>query len=288
MNLEALKSFVAEIFVRLGVPEAPARLSAAALVAADVEGMPAHGLRLVPVYVERILAGSVSTDTEPKLVHDGGSAMVIDANNMLGQLSSDWAIPMVSERAREHGLACIAVRNAAHFGSARFWARQIAEGGLVGLALANGRPLKSAAAAAFALPSSGAQPYVVDFQANGVAADPAEAIARMLLPADPKRTLRLATAVELLCAGLAGGALGAELGAFEGDSARPSGASQLFLALDPARFGVADLPERVASHAPSNPAAAPRPCHEEFAVAPELLAKLNACAARVGVERTLE
>ena len=44
MNLEGLKSFVAEIFARLGMPEAPARLSAAALVAADVEGMPAHGV----------------------------------------------------------------------------------------------------------------------------------------------------------------------------------------------------------------------------------------------------
>ena len=290
MNLEALKSFVGEIFLRLGVPEASARLAAAALVAADVEGMPAHGLRLVPVYVERILAGSVSIATEPKMVHDGGSAIVLDAENMLGQLSSDWAIPMVSERAREHGLACIAVRNAAHFGSAGFWARQIAEAGLVGVVLSNGRPLRSTPAAAIALPSSAAPPFVVDLQANrAAAADPAAAIARMLLPSDPARNLVLATAVELVCGGLSGGALGPDLGAFGGDSATPCGASQVFLAIDPARFGIRDLAERVAGYATTaTPAVARRRCEDQFAVPPELVARLNECAARAGVVRRLD
>lgn len=288
MNLEALKSFVADIFGRLGLPDASARLAAAALVAADAEGMPAHGLRLVPVYVERILAGSVSIATEPKVLHDGGSAIVLDAEHMLGQLSSDWAIPMVSERAREHGIACIAVRNAAHFGSAGFWARQIAEAGLVGVVLSNGRPLRSTPAAAVALPSSAAHPFVVDLQANRAAADPAAAIARMLLPSDPAH-LALATAVELLCGGLSAGALGTDLGAFEGDSAIACNASQLFLAIDPGRFGVKDLAERVAGYATTHKPAIPKPhCQDEFAVPPELVAKLNDCAARVGVQRTLE
>ena len=288
MNLEGLKSFVADIFGRLGLPDASARLAAAALVAADAEGMPAHGLRLVPVYVERILAGSVSLATEPKMLHDGGSAIVLDAEHMLGQLSSDWAIPMVSERAREHGIACVAVRNAAHFGSAGFWARQIAEAGLVGIVLSNGRPLRSPPAAAVALPSSAAHPFVVDLQANRAAADPAAAIARMLLPSDPARSLALATAVELLCGGLSGGALGTDLGAFDGDSATPCGASQLFLAIDPVRFGIKDLAERVAGYATTDQRAIPKPCQGEFTLPQELVAKLNDCAARVGVQRTVE
>src|ERR1043165_9909201 len=62
---DSLKGLVAEIFARLGVPHEAARLTAAALFAADVEGLSSHGVALVPTYVERMLAGSVSPETEP-------------------------------------------------------------------------------------------------------------------------------------------------------------------------------------------------------------------------------
>jgi LDH2 family malate/lactate/ureidoglycolate dehydrogenase len=278
VNLEGLKSFVAEIFARLGMPEAPARLSAAALVAADVEGMPAHGVKLVPAYVERILAGSASTETDPKLVHDGGSAIVLDAGNILGPLSSDWAIPMVSERAREHGLACVAVRNGAQFGSAGFWARQIAEGGLIGIAMCSSRPLKAAPAFALALPSADAHPFLLDLQAPRAPADPAAALARLLLADGADKHARHAAAVELLCAGLSGGTVGMEAGS----------CCQLFMAIDPNRFGIADLPERVAGYAALVTAEPRRAPNGEWQAPPELVTKLKECAAKVGVERTLE
>src|SRR5436190_17145315 len=183
---ESLKGFVAEIFARLGVPADAARLTAAALVAADVEGVSSHGVALVPIYVERMLAGSVSPETEPTVMHDAGSAIVLDACHILGALSSDWTLPMVSERAREHGLACVTVRNASHFGNAAFWARQIAEGGLIGIVMGNSHPSKpppgggerltGANSLAIALPSTDAHPFVVDLDAGSVASDPAAAI----------------------------------------------------------------------------------------------------------------
>ena len=82
---ESLKGFVAEVFARLGVPHEAARLTAAALVAADVEGLSPHGVALVPIYVERMLAGSVSPETEPTVMHDAGSTIVLppDARDRL-------------------------------------------------------------------------------------------------------------------------------------------------------------------------------------------------------------
>jgi len=312
---EALKGFVAEIFAKLGVPAEAARLSAAALVAADVEGMSSHGVILVPTYVERILAGTVSTETEPTMVHDGGSTIVLDACHILGQLSSDWALPMVSERAREHGLACITVRNGSHFGTAAFWARQIAEGGLVGIVMCNSRPIKLPPGGAerltgnnslaIALPSTYPHPFVVDLDANDAPAEPAAAIAAMLLPKASTRGFGLAAAIDLLCGGLAGGALGPEVGAFDGDPAQPYVCSHLFLALDPARFGIAGLGERVAEfaeriraskrapgveriYAPGDRERARRAeSGDECLLAPELLAKLKECGARVGVQSEL-
>src|SRR5262245_54832895 len=313
---DALKSFVTEIFAKLGVPAEAAQLSAAALVAAEAEGMSSSGVTLVPLYVERILAGSVSTATEPMVVHDAGSAIVLDAGHGLGQLSSDWALPMVSERAREHGLACIAVRNGSHFGAAAFWARQIAESGLVGIVMCNSRPLKPAPGGAerltganslaIALPSRDPHPFVAELESGASAADPASAVAALLLANSGARGFGLAAAIDLLCGGLSGGAIGPDVGAFNGDAAMPYRASHLFLAIDPARFGIADLDERVAQfaerirssrrasgveriYAPGEPERARRAeGGDECLLPPELLAKLRECGAKVGVESRLE
>jgi LDH2 family malate/lactate/ureidoglycolate dehydrogenase len=313
---ESLIGFIAEIFARLGVPPEGARLTAASLVAADVEGRPAHGVMLVPVYVERMLAGSMCTETDPTVVHDGGSAIVLDAANTLGQLSSDWAIPMVSERAREHGLACIAVRNGAHFGTAAFWARQIAEAGLVGIVMCNSRPTRRPPGGserltgnnglAIALPSSGPHPFVMDLDAQEPAADPASAVAGMLLPPSAGKGFALAAAIDLLCGGLSGGALGPEVGPVNGDPAKPYGCSHLFMAIDPARFGIAGLDARVADYAErirtSRPAAGVERVHapgdrerarrsengDQCMLGPELVAKLKECGARVGVQSELQ
>jgi LDH2 family malate/lactate/ureidoglycolate dehydrogenase len=312
---ESLKGFVAEIFARLGVPHDAARLSAAALVAADVEGLSSHGVALVPIYVERMLAGSVSPETEPTVMHDAGSTIVLDACHILGPLSSDWTLPMVSERAREHGLACVTVRNGSHFGNAAFWARQIAESGLIGIVMCNSCPSKPPPGGverltgnnslAIALPSTDAHPFVVDLDVGGVPADPAAAIAAMLVPGAAAKGFGLAAAIDLLCGGLSGGALGPEVGAFDGDPAEPYGCAHLFMAIDPARFGIAGLKERVARfaervrasrrahgvsriYAPGDRARARRAeSGDECLLAPELLAQLKECGAKLGVQAEL-
>jgi len=312
---ESLKGFVAEVFAKLGVPPEGARLSAAALVAADVEGMPAHGVALVPIYVDRMLAGSVSPETEPTVMHDAGSAIVLDACHILGPLSSDWTLPMVSERAREHGLACVTVRNGSHFGNAAFWARQIAEGGLIGIVMCNSHPSKAppggverltgANSLAIALPSTDSHPFVVDVDPGGATADPAAAIAAMLVPGAAAKGFGLAAAIDLLCGGLSDGALGTEVGAFDGDPAEPYGCAHLFMAIDPARFGIAGVGERVARYAarirgsrhahgvariyaPGDRERARRAeSGDECLLPPELLARLKECGAKVGVQGEL-
>lgn len=312
---DPLKGFIAEIFARLGVPAEAARLAAAALVAADVEGVPSHGVALVPIYVERMLAGSVSPETEPTVMHDAGSAIVLDACHILGALSSDWTLPMVSERAREHGLACVTVRNASHFGNAAFWARQIAEGGLIGIVMGNSHPSKAppggverltgANSLAIALPSTDSHPFVVELEHGSAPPDAAAAIAAMLVPGASAKGFGLAAAIDLLCGGLSGGGLGPEVGAFDGDPAQPYGCAHLFMAIEPARFGIAGLDERVARYAARIRGS--RPAHgvsriyapgdrerarriesgDECVLPPELVARLKECGAKVGVEAEL-
>lgn len=294
---ERLAAFVAAVLARLGVPEDGARIAAEALVAADLEGVASHGVMLVPMYVDRLVAGSVSRAGEATVVHDGGAALVLDAGNALGQITSHQAVRLLSGRAPAHGLASVAVRNAFHFGAAGYWARLLADAGLVGIALCNTRPLMPAPGGAervvgnnpvaIAFPCADGAPLVLDMASSATAmgrirlaesagqpipegwavdgegrptTDPATAIKGLLLPAAGPKGFGLALMIDLLCGGLSGGAIGAEVKPLYGDPAVPYGCAHLFLAIDPARFGVEDaLAARVAAFARSVRESKPAP-----------------------------
>lgn len=269
MRAEALQAFVADLFVRLGIAAEGAQQVAAALVSADLEGVPSHGVMLVPMYVERMLAGSVSTASEAQLVHDAGPSLVLDAGNALGQITSHQAVKLVRERAKAHGMATVALRNGFHFGAAGYWARAIADAGLIGIAMCNTRPLMPAPGGAervvgnnplaiafpggvvldmamsatamgkIRLAQAAAKPISEGWAADAEGrptTDAAEAIKGMLLPAAGPKGFGLAVAIDLLCGGLSDGAIGDEVNPLYGDPAKPYRCSHLFIAIDPARF----------------------------------------------------
>jgi LDH2 family malate/lactate/ureidoglycolate dehydrogenase len=76
--------------------------------------------------------------------------------------------------------------------------------------------------------------------------DPAAAIKGMLLPAAGPKGFGLALAIDLLCGGLSGGAITDEVQPLYGNPSEPYRCSHLFLAIDPAAYGMTDLPRRVA------------------------------------------
>jgi len=268
---------VTDIFSALGIPEKNAGIVADDLVTSDLEGVASHGVMLVPMYVDRILQGSVSRRGKGEIVSDNGAAIVVDAGNALGQLTAHQAVGLSVNRAKEIGAAVVAVRNAFHFGTAGRYARLMAEQGCIGIVMSNTRPLMPAPGGAeamvgnnplaIALPTAGKHPVEVDMALSATAmgkirlaasagqsipegwavdsdgqptTDPAEAIKGMLLPAAGPKGFGLAFVIDLLCGGLSGGAIGADVRPLYGDPAQPYQCSQLFLAIDVGHFPAAD------------------------------------------------
>jgi LDH2 family malate/lactate/ureidoglycolate dehydrogenase len=287
IDAQRLISAVADIFMAVGIAAADAQVVAADLVAADVEGIASHGVMLVPMYVERINKGSVSRRSAGEVISDRGGAMVIDAGNALGQLTSRQAVKLAVARAREIGLAAVAVRNGFHFGTAGRYARMMAEQNCVGFVLTNTRPLMPAPGGAealvgnnpiaIALPSAGEFPVEADMALSATAmgkirlaaaagqpipedwavdsqghptADAAAAIKGMLLPAAGPKGFGLAFVIDLLCGGLSDGAVGAEVRPLYGDPAEPYRCSHFFLAIHAGHFPLGDrFAERVRDQA---------------------------------------
>jgi LDH2 family malate/lactate/ureidoglycolate dehydrogenase len=287
IDAQRLISAVADIFMAVGIAAADAQVVAADLVAADVEGIASHGVMLVPMYVERINKGSVSRRSAGEVISDRGGAMVIDAGNALGQLTSRQAVKLAVARAREIGLAAVAVRNGFHFGTAGRYARMMAEQNCVGIVLTNTRPLMPAPGGAealvgnnpiaIALPSAGEFPVEADMALSATAmgkirlaaaagqpipedwavdsqghptTDPAAAIKGMLLPAAGPKGFGLACVIDLFCGGLSDGAVGAEVRPLYGDPAEPYRCSHFFMAIHAGHFLVGDrFAERVRDQA---------------------------------------
>jgi LDH2 family malate/lactate/ureidoglycolate dehydrogenase len=284
-----LTAAVVAILAGAGVRREDAAVVAEDLVAADLEGVASHGVMLVPMYLDRFLAGSISRLSAGKVVSERGGAVVVDAGNAFGQLTARQAVALAAERASIHGLAAVAVRNAFHFGTAGRYARMLAEAGCVGIVMSNTRPLMPAPGAAEAMVGNNPLAVAVPTQASALGDFPAEvdlalsatamgrirlaaaaarpipegwaadsqgqpttdpnaAISGMLLPAAGPKGFGLAFLIDLLCGGLAGGALGAEVKPLYGDPAAPYGCSHLFLAIDIGHFPAgAGLPARAAA-----------------------------------------
>jgi LDH2 family malate/lactate/ureidoglycolate dehydrogenase len=149
----------------------------------------------------------------------------------------------------------------------------MADAGCVGIVLCNTRPLMPAPGGAralvgnnplaIALPTQGEFPAEVDLALSATAmgkirlaaaagqtipegwgadaqgratTDPNAAIKGMLLPAAGPKGFGLAFMIDMLCGGLSGGAVGAEVQPLYGDPATPYRCSQLFLAIDTGHF----------------------------------------------------
>jgi LDH2 family malate/lactate/ureidoglycolate dehydrogenase len=269
-----LLAATSRVFAALGLPEDAAGAVAQGLVDADMRGIPSHGLMLVPMYAERMQAGSVTAATSSERVADLGAIAVLDAGNALGILSGDEAMALAVERAGEFGIGAVAVRHAFHFGGAFRFALAAAEAGLTGIAAANTRPLMPAPGGAqavvgnnplaIAVPTADGGPIVLDMALSEAAlgkirlaaqagreippswatdaegtptTDPEAAIAGLLLPAAGPKGYGLAFMVDVLTGVLSGGSFGAGVKGLYADAATPNDCAHLFLAIDPAAFG---------------------------------------------------
>nr|WP_315593061.1 Ldh family oxidoreductase [uncultured Cupriavidus sp.] len=140
IQAEELTRFGTAVLETLGVPAADAHLLADSLVVAELWGHSSHGMLRLPWYVERLRSGVMTAVTEPAIVMDGGAVTVMDGRHGIGQVLSAKAVELGVERARQHGISAVGVRNSNHFGTAAYFTRMAAQQGCVAILATNASP----------------------------------------------------------------------------------------------------------------------------------------------------
>jgi uncharacterized oxidoreductase len=132
-----LEAMIAGIFVGAGCTAAEASNIAHHLLGANLAGHDSHGVVRVPRYVDWLQQGFIVAGKEVKVVTDGGAFAVLDAEFGFGQTVARQATEFGIARAKQHGAAVIALRNAGHVGRIGHYAEMALAEGLISIHLVN-------------------------------------------------------------------------------------------------------------------------------------------------------
>lgn len=79
-----LEAFARDVFVTCGLGREQAAQSADVMVAADVRGVPSHGIGRLWRYVNGLKSGLMLVDAQPEVVVDTPGSLVVDAHGGMG------------------------------------------------------------------------------------------------------------------------------------------------------------------------------------------------------------
>lgn len=272
-SLTELETLATRAFARSKTSEQNARSVARALVAAEADGLPSHGLSRLAAYCDQAIASKVDGFSVPRASRPKPSVIAVDANSGFAFPALDAGFASAIPAARETGLVAVAVGRSHHFGVAGHAVERLANAGLVGIAFGNSpsaiapwggaKPLFGTNPIAFAWPRAGRHPLVIDLSLSKVArgkimvaaqkgeaipegwaldaagqptTDAKAALGGAMIPMGDAKGAALVLMVELLAVALTGSNFGYEASSFFDAKGAPPHVGQMFLAFDPSAF----------------------------------------------------
>lgn len=138
---DVMNRFLIDAFKGYGVPEEDAKICADVLLESDRRGIESHGCnRFKPIYIDRIVKGTLKPVTEIEVLKDTPTTLVYDAHDGMGMVASYRMMEALIEKAKKYGMAGGAIRNSTHYGIAGYWTTMATRAGMIGVTGTNARP----------------------------------------------------------------------------------------------------------------------------------------------------
>ena len=192
IKVDVLRKFTEDVFIKLGVPEEDAKITADVLLAANRRGINSHGVARLKRYVGYIQNNKMNPRTELKVIKETPVSLLVSAGNGLGQVAGYKTMKMVIEKTKKSGMCFAAVKESNHFGIAGYYSMMALEENLIGISLTNSAPLvlptfgKEAVIGtnplSFAIPTKSNKPFVLDMATSTVPRGKLEVYNRMNKP----------------------------------------------------------------------------------------------------------
>ncbi len=177
---EALEDLARRCILKVGAPPEAAELFARGLVVADLRGIASHGVARLDAYVTLAERGLMDPAARPAIVREAPATALVEANNGLGHVASDFAMRLAIRKASETGMGWVSVIHSNHFGIAGYWAGMALEYRMIGFAGTNAGPavapthgrtrMLGTNPLAVAAPTRSERPFLLDMATSAVAA----------------------------------------------------------------------------------------------------------------------
>ena len=163
---------ITKIFKKFGLTQDHAKISAEALINAELVGAYGHGLSRLKMYCDRISKKVINPKPKVKIKKISQSISHIDADDSIGFVAADLAIKKAIFNAKKTGIGLVAVKNSGHYGLSGYYAEQAVKKNLVTMIYTNAPPaiaphgsIKSLFGTnpiCFGTPSGSKAPFILD------------------------------------------------------------------------------------------------------------------------------
>lgn len=130
----ALRDWTEGVLTAAGASADVAQIVARSLVSADLRGHGSHGIRLLPMYIERIGGDGhnrIDPEARPTVTRRAGPRVLVTGNDAFGRVVGQEVTELAIDIVEEFGLAVVGVREGNHLGRMGEWAERAAEAGLL-------------------------------------------------------------------------------------------------------------------------------------------------------------
>ena len=131
IDQKPLTQIATTILHKAGAELERAQAVAEHLVIANLKGHDSHGVGMIPSYVKSMMSDLIHPQNDALLTRDSGAVLSFDGNLGFGRVVGIQAMDQGIERAKSHGISCVALGNAAHLGRIGAFAEHCAEAGLI-------------------------------------------------------------------------------------------------------------------------------------------------------------
>jgi L-2-hydroxycarboxylate dehydrogenase (NAD+) len=174
-----LFEFTRDVFLKMGCSESDALKIAEVFIAAELRGLPSHGMIRIKDYYQLWKADRINVKPDIQVVHETPSTAVVDGDRAVGMVAATRSMEIAIEKAKKAGTGWVSTRNSNHYGIAGFYAMMALKHDMIGLSMTNANPMVAPTFSvspmlgtnpiAVAIPAGQQPPFVADFATTPIA-----------------------------------------------------------------------------------------------------------------------
>jgi LDH2 family malate/lactate/ureidoglycolate dehydrogenase len=178
-TIDYLENFTRQVFEKMGCSPEDAKMATDVFIAAELRGLPSHGMIRIKDYFQLWQAGRINVTPNVKVVHESPSTAVVDGDGAIGMIAATKSMEIAIEKAKTAGTGWVSTRHSNHYGIAGYYSMMALKHDMVGISMTIANPLVAPTWSvsrmlgtnpiAVAVPAQNYPPFVADFSTTPIA-----------------------------------------------------------------------------------------------------------------------